>query len=127
MDWTGAENNKAATLELYSLLRTGNAAESCDLICSQLLSGKVKAGSVWDAISLAAADTIFRHKTGGAMIGAQIHAITTTNALRYGFNLVDDPQTKLINLLQAAGVTSDFYVRASRQGGQPTGHEPARI
>ena len=39
--------------------------DSCDLICSQLLSEKVKAGSVWDAISLAAADSVFRHKTGG--------------------------------------------------------------
>jgi hypothetical protein len=112
VDWAGAENDAPATLELYKLLRTGKTDESCDLICSQLLSKRVKAGSVWDAISLAAADTIFRYKTGGGKIGAvQIHAITTTNALRYGFNLVDDNQTKLINLLQAAGVTSDFFVR----------------
>ena len=110
-------SDRAATLELYKLLRAGNADESCDLICSQLLSKRVKAGSVWDAISLAAADSVFRHKIGGGMLGAQIHAVTTTNALRYGFNLVDDPQTKLLNLLQAAGVVSDFYVRhVSKEG-----------
>jgi hypothetical protein len=76
-----------------------------------LLSGKVKAGSVWDAISLAAADSVSRHKVGAAMMGAQIHAVTTTNALRYGFNLVDNPTTRLINLLQAAGVLADFFIR----------------
>ena len=117
VDWTSAESYRAATLELYNLLRAGNADESCDLICSQLLSKRVKVGSVWDAISLAAADTVYRHKTGGAMLGAQIHAITTTNALRYGFNLVDDPQMKLVNLLQGAGVICDFYVRhVSKEG-----------
>lgn len=117
VDWTGADGNRSATLELYQLLRAGNADESCDLICSQLLSKKVKAGSVWDAISLAAADTVFRHKAGGGMLGAQIHSVTTTNALRYGFNLVDDPPAKLVNLLQAAGVICDFYVRhVSKEG-----------
>jgi hypothetical protein len=111
VNWARAESNRAATVELYKLLRGGNAAESCDLICSQLLSGKATAGSVWDAISLAAADSVSRHKAGGAMIGGQIHAVTTTNALRYGFNLVEDPAVRLINLLQAAGVTADFFIR----------------
>ncbi len=116
-DWTSADSDKSATLELYKLLRAGNADEAGELICSQLLSTRVKAGAVWDAISLAAADSVFRHKIGGGMLGAQIHAVTTTNALRYGFDLVDDPQTKLLNVLQAAGVIGDFYVRhVSKEG-----------
>ena len=110
VDWGGARRNRGATLDLYKLLRAGNAGECCDWICSQLLSRKAKAGSVWDAISLAAADAVVRHKAGGAMLGGQIHAVTTTNALRYGFNLVDDVRSKLLNLLQAAGVICDFYV-----------------
>jgi hypothetical protein len=116
-EWTRAEGNRGATLDLYHLLHAGKADESCDLICSQLLSNKVKAGSIWDAISVAAADVVSRHKTGGAMLGGQIHAVTTTNALRYGFNLVDDPGTKLVNMLQAAGVICDFYVgHPAKQG-----------
>jgi hypothetical protein len=110
VDWSRADSDRTATIELYKLLRSGSAGASCDLICSQLLSRKVKAGGVWDAISLAAADSVFRHKIGGGMLGGQIHAVTTTNALRYGFDLVADPQMKLINLLQAAGVIGDFYV-----------------
>jgi hypothetical protein len=110
-DWASSSPNNCATLELYQLLRNGDASAAGELICTQLLSNKVKAGAVWDAISLAAADSLFRYKTGGEIIGgAQVHAITTTNALRYGFNLVDNPQARLINLLQAAGVTADFYV-----------------
>ena len=116
-DWTSAESDRAATLELYKLLRAGSANESGELISSQLFSKRAKAGAVWDAISLAAADSVFRHKIGGGMLGAQIHAVTTTNALRYGFELVDDPQMKLLNLLQAAGVVGDFYVRhVSKEG-----------
>ena len=47
----------------------------------------MKAGAVWDAISLAAVDTIFRFKTGGEVIGGvQVHAVTTTNAMRYELN-----------------------------------------
>ena len=117
VDWASAAAEKVATVELYNLLRTGKANESSALICSQLLSKRVKAGAVWDAISLAAADSIFRHKIGGGMLGGQVHAVTTTNALRYGFDLVDDPQMKLLNLLQAAGVVSDFYVRHVGKGG----------
>ena len=116
-DWTSAKSNNGATLELYKLLRTGNANESSGLICAQLLSKGVKAGAVWDAISLAAADSVFRHKIGGGKLGGQIHAVTTTNALRYGFDLVDDAQMKLLNLLQAAGVVSDFYVRHVSKAG----------
>ncbi len=117
VDWASGTANRSATLELYQLLRTGNASAADELICAQLLSRKVKAGAVWDAISLGAADSIFRHKIGGGKLGAQIHAVTTTNALRYGFDLVDDPQMRLLNLLQAAGVVSDFYVQhVSKEG-----------
>jgi hypothetical protein len=110
-DWAAAVGERTATVDLYHLLRAGKADDACALICSQLLANKVKAGAAWDAIALAAADSIFRHRIGGGALGAQVHAVTTTNALRYGFDLVDAPQVKLTNLLQAAGVVSDFYVR----------------
>lgn len=116
-DWASGAGNKEATIALFKLLHEGKADQACELICAELVSKKMKAGAAWDAISLSAADSVFRHKIGGGMLGAQIHAVTTTNALRYGFNLIDDPETKLINLLQAAGVICDFYVRhVSKEG-----------
>lgn len=116
-DWASAAGNNEATVTLFKLLHDGKADDACEMICAELLSRKMKAGAAWDAISLSAADSVFRHKIGGGMLGGQIHAVTTANALRYGFDLVDDPETKLINLLQAAGVICDFYVRhVSREG-----------
>ena len=70
-DWTARDGNRNATLEVYALLRQGNAEAACDLICSQLLTGKVKAGAVWDAIHLSAADYIFRYSRGGTEIGGR--------------------------------------------------------
>ena len=110
-DWASATSEKGATLALYKLLRDGKAGDSCDLICAELRSGRIKAGAAWDAISLAAADCMFRHKIGGGMLGAHVHAVTTTNALRYGFDVANTSRMKLLNLLQAAGVVADFYVR----------------
>jgi hypothetical protein len=109
--WTAATGHQEATRALFKLLHEGKADEASDFICSELRSRKMHVGAVWDAISLSAADSIFRHKIGGGMLGGHIHAVTTTNALRFGFDLVDDPETKLLNLLQAAGVICDFYVR----------------
>ena len=81
-DWTARDGSRNATLEVYALLRQGNAEAACDLICSQLLTGKVKAGAVWDAIHLSAADYIFRYSRGGTELGGgKIHAITASSAL----------------------------------------------
>ena len=117
LDWASHAVNKGTTLDLYEFLRAGNADGAGQLICKHLIAGHAKAGDIWNAISLAAADSLFRHKTGGNSLGAQVHAITTTNALRYGFNLAEDSQARLLSLLQAAGVVADFYVQfVGKQG-----------
>ena len=117
-DWTNAHGDRVATLDLYNVLREGNASGAAELAYQQLTRGKIKAAAVWDAISLAAADSIFRFRTGGEVIGGvQVHAVTTTNALRFGFELSSEPQTKLLLLLQAAGVTADFFVGRSKREG----------
>ena len=103
-DWASNEHSHEATLEIYKLLREGNADATCDLICSQLSSGKARAGTVWDAIHLVAADLVFRYKIGGVRIGGSlIHAITSTNALRFGFDCAYENPVRLLMLLQGAG------------------------
>jgi hypothetical protein len=88
------------------------------LICSQLLTGKVKAGTAWDAIHLSAADYIFRYSRGGSELGGgKIHAITASSALRFGFGRVDAPATRLLNLLQAASWVADFFILGSKRDG----------
>ena len=117
--WAGTQSDKSVTLELYKVLRAGKPDEAGEMICTELRAGKAKAGSVWDAIRLACADTLFRYKTGGQFIGSvQIHAVTTTNALHHGFALAGSAETKLIALLQAAGVTADHFVRQKIKRGE---------
>ena len=110
-DWASNESNRSLTLELYTLLRGAHPEDVGDLICASLIQRSAKAGAIWDAISLAAADLIYRHRTGGNIIGgALIHAITSSNALRYGFQHVSDSETRLIQLLQAAGSVAAGFI-----------------
>jgi hypothetical protein len=110
-NWASRKGNRSVTLELYRILRSADADAAGDFICATLISNKASAGAVWDAISLAAADLIFRHRVGGNVIGgALIHAVTSTNALRYGFGLVANQETRLIQLLQAAGSVAEGFI-----------------
>lgn len=116
VDWAGEGRDRVATLEVYRLLREGDPDATADLICSQLSSGKVKADAVWDAIHLVAADLVFRYKTGGTPIGgALIHAVTSTNALRFGFDGCGDDSVRLLLLLQGVGMLGDTFIRPSQK------------
>ena len=114
-DWATNEPNRGATLEVFHLLRQGMTDAVCDLICTRLSSGRVKAGAVWDAVHLVAADLLFRYRTGGIAIGGYlIHAVTSTNALRCGFDSSDDDRVRLLMLLQSVGdsaISSSFPMR----------------
>ena len=117
-DWAANEPDRGATLELFHLLRQGKTDAVCDLICTQLSSGRVKAGAVWDAVHLVAADLLFRYKTGGRAIGGVlIHAVTSTNALRCGFDCCGDDRVRLLILLQGvAGLGNQFVLPDERDG-----------
>ncbi len=116
-DWAAQVGNREVTLELYQIIRSGDAESAGDFITTTLIDGVGKAGALWDAVSLAAADLIYRHRTGGSIIGSGlIHAITSTNALRYGFDNEREDRLRLIQLLQAAGsVAHDFVGGALKQ------------
>ncbi|HVR72685.1 MAG TPA: hypothetical protein VMT52_00060 [Planctomycetota bacterium] len=116
--WAASAGPRAATLELYAALRECPAADASSWICSRLSTGEATAGPVWDAIHLAAADLLFRHSTGGSVIGGfLIHVVTTTNALRFGFDLAEEPRTRMLCILQAAGMICDFFVARARNEG----------
>ncbi len=111
--------SRGATLEVFHLLRQGKTDAVCDLICTQLSSGRVKAGAVWDAVHLVAADLLFRYKTGGRAIGGVlIHAVTSTNALRCGFDCCGDDRVRLLMLLQSVGGLGNQFVVPNEKDGQ---------
>ena len=116
--WTAGEPGRGATLELFGVIREGKTDDACDLVCERLASG-VKAGALWDAVHLAAADLLFRHRTGGGRIGGYlVHAVTSTNALRFGFDACGEDRARLLLLLQGAAVLGDLFVATARKEDQ---------
>jgi hypothetical protein len=98
--WKAAKADSAATRELIALLREGKAESACDLAITQLRSG-VGAQALWDAIHLATAELMVRHKSGWGLASRPLHANTSTNALHYAFRTCTIPRTRLLALLQA--------------------------
>ena len=116
-DWASTTGrSRAAALDLYNLMRHGDANATCDFICAQLSSAKAKAGTIWDAIHLVAADLLVRYKTGGTPVGGMlIHAVTSTNALRFGFECSPDPRARLLMTLQAAAALGEIFIRPAQK------------
>jgi hypothetical protein len=109
--WAADTPNRPATLEVYALLREGRGDDACEAICRQLSGGQATAGAAWDAVHLAAADLLVRYELGGGPLGGSlIHDVTSTNALRYGFDACDDDPVRLVLLLQAASSLCEAFV-----------------
>jgi len=118
-DWALSKPDREATLQIYAVLREGRSDEACDLIVSQLESDKVKAGAAWDAVHLVAADLLFRYKTGGGPIGGMlIHAVTSTNALRFGFDCSSDDRARLLMLLQGVSAIEGAFIAPAQKDAQ---------
>jgi hypothetical protein len=98
--WAAGQADTAATRELFSLLREGKAEPACDLAIKQLFSG-VGAQAQWDAVHLATAELMVRHKSGWGLASRPLHANTSTNALHYAFRTCTTTRTRLLALLQA--------------------------
>jgi hypothetical protein len=98
--WAAGRADPAATRELFSLLREGKAEPACDLAIKQLLRG-VGAQALWDAVHLATAELMVRHKSGWGLASRPLHANTSTNALHYAFRTCTTTRTRLLALLQA--------------------------
>ena len=86
--WAGGIGDRAATLELFGLLRTGKADQACELAVKQLLGG-VGAQAVWDAVHLATAELMVRHSSGWGVASRPLHSNTSAGALHYAFRTSD--------------------------------------
>lgn len=98
--WSGNHGNQVATRELLSLIRDGKANEACDLVANQLQSG-IAAQAIWDAVHVATAELMVRHRDGWGLASRPLHSNTSTNALHYAFRTCTAPQRRLLLLLQA--------------------------
>jgi hypothetical protein len=99
-NWAANKADPAAARELSLLLREGKADSACELAVKQLLHG-VGAQAMWDAVHLATAELMVRHKSGWGLASRPLHANTSTNALHFAFRTCMNPRTRLLALLQA--------------------------
>src|SRR5262249_57128161 len=97
--WAGEKSDRAATRELFALIRDGKTADACDLATKQLQKG-IAAQAVWDAAHLATAELLVRHSSGWGLASRPLHANTSTNAMHHAFRACATPRTRLLALLQ---------------------------
>src|SRR5437660_8223659 len=93
-------------VDLLGLIRKGKAEPAAALAIQQLRRG-VTAQALWDAVHLATAELMVRHKDGWGLASRPLHSNTSTNALHYLFRTCIAPRTRLLVLLQAVAWAAD--------------------
>lgn len=114
-DWAGHRAEKSATIELLVQIREGDG-EKASLLAVQQLRRGIAAQAIWDAVHLATAELLVRHKDGWGLASRPLHSNTSTNALHYAFRTATAPATRLLVLLQAVAWATD-KTGGDRSGG----------
>ncbi len=92
--WADGKVDDVATSDMLAVLRAGTADGACDAVVD-LLGRGVAPQSLWDAILCAAGELLMRQPGIVAL-----HAVTSSNALRYAYATSGDARTRLLLLLQ---------------------------
>lgn len=101
-EWRDGPLDRAATEELLQTLRTGSSDDASELVV-QLLNRGVSPQSVWDALHVASGEYLMQ-QTGIVAL----HAVTTTNALRYAYETSGVDETRRLLMLQNAAFLPMF-------------------
>ena len=110
-EWQHGQPSDEAVQELLAALHAGNEEQVCKLVVTQLNRG-VSPQSVFDALFLGAGELLMRQNGIVAL-----HALTTTNALRFIYNTSGNDTTRRLVLLQNAAFLCSFR-EAMRGRGQ---------
>ncbi len=94
--WRGGSLDRSGTETLLSTLRAGSSDDACDQVV-ELLNAGVGPQSIWDALLVGSGELLMRQSAIVAL-----HAVTTTNALRFAFQTTGDDETRRLILLQNA-------------------------
>lgn len=116
--WMDPRSDASTVRSLLATLRDAPLDEGCADVATRLSKGQATAGSVWDAVHLAAAELQMRIPASGRITG--IHTVTSANGLRHCYLAAADAQTRFLILLQAAGWMAQFRTRVG------AGKDPAR-
>lgn len=100
--WLEGKTDPAGTLDMLAALRQGNEDETSEKVL-ELLNREVSPQAIWDAMFVGAGELLVRQPGIVAL-----HAVTTTNALRYAWNTTASDDTRRMMLLQNAAFLSMF-------------------
>ncbi len=109
-EWRDGPLDRAATEELLQTLRTGSSDDASELVVT-LLNRGVSPQSVWDALHVASGEYLMQ-QTGIVAL----HAVTTTNALRYAFETSGVDETRRLLMLQNAAFLPMFRQSMQSRG-----------
>lgn len=108
--WLEGKPSPDATAELLNTLRKGSYRDVCDQAV-ELINRGVAVQSIWDACHTAAVELVMRQP---AII--PLHAVTSTNALRYAFEHSANDETRRMLLLQNLAFLTLFRDRMPERG-----------
>ena len=112
-EWQSGKIDSGATAELLAVSREGNEDETSERVVA-LLNRGISPDSIWDGLLCGAAELLMR--SPGILT---LHAVTTTNAIRYLYERSRRSGTRLLLLLQNAAFLP-FY-RTWRRGDGSSG------
>ena len=95
-DWHSGRVDGGATAEMVAVLRDATEEETTARVADALGRG-IAPASIWDALMCSAAEVLMRNP--GVV---PLHAVTTTNAIRYLFERSQNDETRRLLLLQNA-------------------------
>lgn len=93
-DWQSGRIDESATRQLLAVLRSGSDDDACENAV-ELLNAGVSPQSIFDALFTGAGELLVRQPGIVAL-----HAVTSTNAMRYLFESCGDDATRRLVLLQ---------------------------
>ncbi len=108
--WLDGKPDAAATEELLTVLRSSSSEDACSAAVEMLNRG-VAPQSIWDGLFCGAGELLMRQPGIVAL-----HAVTSSNALRYAFATSGDDRTRRMLLLQNAAFLPLFRESMRRRG-----------
>ncbi len=109
-NWLEGQLDSGATTEMLASLRQGNQDETAEKVV-ELVNRQIAPQAIWDAMFVGAGELLVRQPGIVAL-----HAVTTSNALRYAWDTTDSDDTRRMILLQNASFLSMFRQAMSGRG-----------
>ncbi len=111
-EWQEGKPEDSATSELLASLRSASATDVPQQVVGMLNRG-VAPQSIWDALLVGAGELLAR-----APGIVSLHAVTSSNALRFAYEASDNDDTRRMMLLQNAAFVPLFRDAVKSRGGE---------